>query len=161
MSVSLLALILVVLSIILRDFQIENPAKFIFLPKLNAILNSLSFISLLTANYFIKRKNIKQHVRFIMLALFLTIIFFISYLTYHFTVPPTRFGDTGWIKVFYLAILLTHVFLAALIIPLILITLVYGFERQDALHKKWAKRTLPLWLYVSFTGVLIYLLNSA
>jgi len=160
-AISSIVLILVILSVVLKDFKVENPKRFLILPKLNAFLNGLSFISLLFSYYFIKKKNVKRHVGFIMLSLLLTVLFLVSYLTYHFTVPPTHFDETGIIKTFYLLVLLTHVLLAAMIIPLILITLTYAFEKQNDLHKKWAKRTLPLWLYVSLTGVLIYLLNSA
>ena len=159
-AISSIALILVVLSIVLKDYKVENPGKLLILPKLNAILNGFSFISLLLAYYFIKKKNVKRHIGFIMLSLLLTVVFLVSYLTYHFTVPPTHFGGKGIIKIFYLLVLLTHVLLAAVIIPLILITLTYTFEKQNDLHKKWARITLPLWLYVSLTGVIIYLLNS-
>ena len=159
--ISSITLVLVILSIVLKDYKVENPEKLLILPKLNAIFNGFSFISLLLAYYYIKKNDIKRHVGFIMLSLLLTLLFLLSYLTYHFTVPPTHFGGTGNIKIFYLLVLLTHILLAAVIIPLILITLTYAFEKQNELHKKWAKRTLPLWLYVSFTGVLIYLLNSA
>jgi len=151
---------LVILSVVLDDFKVDNPEDYIFLPKLNAILNGLSFISLVIAYRFIKKGNKKRHVNFIILALIFTVLFLVSYLTYHFISPPTKFGGEGLIKYFYLFILLSHVLLAGVILPLIMITILLAIENKFDMHKKYATITLPLWLYVSLTGVIVFLLNS-
>jgi putative membrane protein len=159
--ISFIAVVLVLLSIYAPDFHVEDRSAYMFLPKLNATLNGLSFIALIISYISIKKGHKKYHVLFIFIALLLTLFFLVSYLFYHFISPPTAFGGTGYIKVIYLVILLTHVFLAAAIVPLIMITILYAIQKDYTRHKKIAKWTLPLWLYVGFTGVIIYLMNSA
>ncbi|ASK64140.1 hypothetical protein CFK37_19275 [Virgibacillus phasianinus] len=130
------------------------------LPALNAILNSFTFIFLLTALIMIKKKNIKLHRRFIVAAFVTTFLFFISYLTYHSMAESTSYGGDGVLMYIYYFILITHIVLAALIVPLALITLGRGLNMQVKKHRKIARWTMPLWLYVSLTGVLVYLLIS-
>ena len=129
------------------------------LPAVNACLNSLSAI-LLTAGYvFIRRGNRTAH-RNCMVAAFVTsTIFLICYLTYHFTVHAvTRFENPGWFRPIYLAILLTHTVLATAVVPLVLMTLSRALRQQFDRHRKIARWTWPIWMYVSVTGVVIYLL---
>lgn len=134
------------------------------LPAVNASLNGLCAAFLAAGFVFIRRKNKVAH-RNCMLAAFLTSIFFLAcYLTYHTYLAvvlhrgPTRFLEPEWFRPIYLIILLTHTVLAAIVVPLILITLWRAkTERFDA-HKKIARWTWPLWMYVSVTGVLVYLL---
>ncbi len=149
----------ILLTIFLPPFQIDNTQTFAKLPFYNALLNGLSFLSLLLAYYFVKKGKIKEHIYFIFTALFFTTLFLFSYLLYHFTNKPTPFGGGGAIKVFYLILLGTHIILAAMMLPLILFTLKEAFEKNYTKHKKIARWTLPIWLYVSLTGVLVYLLN--
>src|SRR5699024_12662805 len=92
-------------------------------PLLNAILNSLAFVSLVIALFAIKQKNIKRHKSFVLLALFWTSIFLVSYLLYHFSTPSTKFGGEGFITIIYFIILLTHIFLDVIIVPLALISI--------------------------------------
>jgi len=128
------------------------------LPAVNASLNGLSTIFLSFGYYFIKAKNQTAH-RNCMIAAFTTsVVFLICYLTYHFNFPPTRFKNPEWFRPIYLMILITHVILAAVIVPLILMTLHRGLKARYELHKKIARWTWPLWMYVSVTGVVIYLL---
>jgi len=133
---------------------------FSFLPLLNAILNSLAFVSLVIALFAIKQKNIKRHKSFVLLALFWTSIFLVSYLLYHFSTPSTKFGGEGFIKIIYFIILLTHIVLAAIIVPLALISIGRGLNMEIQKHRKIARWTMPIWLYVSLTGVIIYLMIS-
>jgi putative membrane protein len=130
------------------------------LPLLNAVLNSFTFVFLIAALTMIKKKNIKLHRRFILAAFTTTAIFLISYLTYHGLAESTHYGGDGMLKYIYFFILLTHILLAIVIVPLALITLVRGLNMQVEKHRKIARWAMPIWLYVSLTGVLVYLLIS-
>ena len=130
------------------------------LPMLNAILNTFTTLFLVLALIFIKKKNVKLHRRFIFAAFTTTFIFFISYLTYHSLAESTSYGGDGPLMYIYYFILITHIVLAALIVPLALITLGRGLNMQVEKHRKIARWTMPLWLYVSITGVLVYVLIS-
>lgn len=129
-----------------------------YLPHLNAILNSTSAILLLAGFRFIRRGNIPAHRACQVSAVVTSTLFLISYLTYHYYHGATKFPGQGLVRPLYFAILITHTILAVVIVPLILITL-YRAARGDFLrHRSIARWTLPLWLYVSVTGVLVYLM---
>ena len=129
------------------------------LPAVNATLNGCSALLLAFGYFFIKRGNQRAH-RNCMIAAFCTSVVFLGcYLTYHATVKTvTHFVDPAWFRPVYLVILLTHTILAAAIVPLILLTLWRARQQAIEAHKKIARWTWPLWLYVSVTGVVIYLL---
>jgi putative membrane protein len=129
------------------------------LPTLNAILNSLSAAFLLLGFMFIRQKKIPQH-RAMMLAAFTTsALFLIGYLTYHFNVQLlTRFQGTGIVRVLYFSILISHSVLAVAVPPLAIITLFRGLKMKVEKHRRIARWTLPIWLYTSVTGVLVYLM---
>jgi uncharacterized membrane protein YozB (DUF420 family) len=134
------------------------------LPAINASLNGLSAVFLTAGFVFIRRENKIAH-RNCMIAAFVTSIFFLAcYLTYHTWLAvvlhqgPTRFLEPQWFRPIYLAILLTHTVLAMVIVPMILITLGRAKKERFELHKKIARWTWPLWMYVSVTGVVVYLL---
>lgn len=129
------------------------------LPAVNATLNGLSAIFLTIGYIKIKQKKIESH-RNAMIAAFCTsVIFLICYLTYHALVHAvTRFEKPEWFRPIYLTILLTHTILAVVIVPMVIMSLKRGLKRQDDLHRKISKWTWPLWMYVSVTGVVIYLL---
>ena len=123
---------------------------------LNAILNGVSAVLLVTGYFFIRRKRISAH-RACMLGAFITsTLFLISYLTYHYYHGSTRFQGQGWVRTVYFVILTTHTSLAVLIVPLVLTTLSRAIRRSFARHARLARWTLPLWLYVSVTGVVVY-----
>lgn len=151
---------LIAIAFFLPDIELLKRYDFSFLPKLNAILNSLTFLSLIVALIAIKQKNIKRHKAFVLLALFWTSIFLVSYLLYHFSTPSTKFGGEGIVKGIYLLILLTHIVLAAIIVPLALISIGRGLNMEVSKHRKIARWTMPIWLYVSSTGVVVYLMIS-
>ncbi|WP_107943752.1 DUF420 domain-containing protein [Metasolibacillus fluoroglycofenilyticus] len=130
------------------------------LPMLNAFLNSFTFLFLLIALIMIKKKNIQLHRTFIVAAFVSTFLFCISYLTYHAMAESTSYGGDGILMYIYYFVLLTHIVLAALIVPLALVTLGRGLNMQKEKHRKIARWTMPLWLYVSFTGVLVYIMIS-
>lgn len=144
-----------------RDVDQSNISKSIYLlPQLNAVINSVVTILLVIAFIFIKNKRITAH-KFTMLgALGFSVLFLISYVIYHYSAPHTPYGGDGTARVFYFFILLTHILLAIFIIPMALFTVFKAFQGKFNKHRKIARWTLPLWLYVSITGVLIYLMIS-
>ena len=130
------------------------------LPHLNGLLNSLTAILLSAGFYFIKNKNIRMHRAAMTGAFILGSIFLVSYVLYHFTNPSTSFGGNGPIKVFYYTLLITHVVLAGIVVPFVLYAIYFAFTNQIERHKKVVKWTFPIWLYVSVTGVIVYLMIS-
>jgi putative membrane protein len=151
---------LIILAFFLPGKEHFKAYNFSFLPLLNAVMNGCTFVLLLLALNAIKQKNLKSHRNFIFMAFFCTTVFLLSYLLYHFTTPSTKFGGTGAIRSIYFAILLTHVPLAIATVPLALISMGRGLNMEVALHKKITRWTMPVWLYVSLTGVIVYLLIS-
>ena len=128
------------------------------LPIINAGLNGLSAV-FLTVGYVLIRTGRKQAHRNCMVSAFVTsTIFLVCYLIYHYSVPHTRFADPEWFRPIYLALLASHVVLAVVNLPLVLATLYRALRGQMDLHRKLARWTFPIWMYVSVTGVIIYLL---
>ena len=127
------------------------------LPTVNAILNSTSTLLLITGFVFIRRKNIKAHKVCMLSAASVSALFLISYVIYHNQVGYTRFTGEGVIRIVYFAILLPHTVLAVVaLVPLVFITLFLALRESFPRHRRIARWTLPVWLYVSVTGVLIY-----
>ncbi|MDT5060335.1 MAG: putative rane protein [Acidobacteriota bacterium] len=138
---------------------------FIFtLPHVNALLNTTSGLFLIAGYIFIRRRQIKAHRACMIAAFIASSVFLVSYVLYHSLLAyylgqgPTKFRGEGLIRPVYFVILITHTILAITIVPFIIVTLRRGLKRQDAKHKRIARWTLPLWLYVSVTGVVVYLL---
>lgn len=129
---------------------------FASLPHLNALLNSASGILLIIGYYFIRRRNVAAHKRCMIAALCTSALFLVSYLIYHFEVGSVRFQGQGWIRPVYFTILITHTILAAAIVPLVIVTVVRALRERFDRHRAIARWTLPLWLYVSVTGVIVY-----
>lgn len=128
------------------------------LPHLNAILNATSALLLLNGFRSIKRGNVRAHRNCQIAAVVTSALFLVSYLTYHYYHGSTRFTGQGIVRPLYFAILISHTILAVVIVPLILIT-IYRAARADFVrHRRIARWTLPLWLYVSITGVVVYLM---
>lgn len=128
------------------------------LPTLNAILNSISAVLLTVGYVFIKQKNREAHRRCMLGAFATSTLFLISYLVYHFNVGSVKFQGQGAIRTIYLAILLTHTVLAAAIVPLVFVTFARALKGNFDRHRRIARWTLPIWLYVSVTGVVVYLM---
>lgn len=128
------------------------------LPHLNAALNATSFLLLVAALYMIKRGNVQAHRRLMLSALAVSGLFLVSYVTYHAQYGSVRFTGQGVVRVVYFIILVTHVILAAAIVPLVIITLRRALAGDFARHRRIARWTYPLWLYVSITGVVVYLM---
>ncbi len=138
----------------------EIPSFAYFLPKLNAIINGTCFVLLILTLYFVKKRRFDVHKWINITAFFLSALFLISYVVYHYLVPETTFGGTGAAKSIYYFILITHIILAAVVLPLVLLSFYYGLEDNRAKHRKIVRWSYPIWLYVTLTGVLVYLLLS-
>jgi uncharacterized membrane protein YozB (DUF420 family) len=128
------------------------------LPAVNATLNALSGILLLLGYFLIRSRRIEQHRRVMLAAFATSALFLICYVVYHAQVGSVRFSRQGAIRPVYFTILITHVVLAAAVLPLALITLSRGLAARFDRHRRIARLTLPIWLYVSATGVLVYVL---
>lgn len=128
------------------------------LPLLNAILNSTSAILLIAGFISIRTQKVKLHRAMMLSALACSVLFLTSYLVYHAQVGSVKFTGLGPVRIFYFTILVTHTILAVAIVPLVLVTLSRALRRRYRRHRSIAVWTLPLWLYVSVTGVIIYLL---
>ena len=126
------------------------------LPLLDAVLNGTSATLLCAGYYFIRNKRISHHRRCMVLALISSTLFLVSYLTYHFQVGSVHYRGTGWTRPVYFSILLTHTILAVVILPMVLITVTRALKGRIEKHRQIARWTLPVWLYVSVTGVVIY-----
>ncbi len=128
------------------------------LPALNATLNSIATLLLLFGFYFIKQRDIARHKLCMVMAFVTSCLFLVSYLIYHFQVGSVPFTGQGWIRPVYFAILISHIILAATIAPLALITLYRAWKGQVEKHRRIARWTWPIWMYVSVTGVVIYIM---
>jgi putative membrane protein len=128
------------------------------LPTVNAALNSLSGAFLTLGFIFIKSKNIKAHKACMLSAFASSSLFLISYLVYHYQVGSVPFKGQGPIRILYFTILLTHTVLAVVVVPMALITLFRALKENFAGHRRVARWTFPIWLYVSVTGVLVYVM---
>lgn len=142
----------------MRRYKFDVGVDLSFLAGINAIFNTGVTIALLTALYFIKNKNIEAHRRSIYVAMVLSAGFLISYVGYHFTTPEVPFCKEGFAGQFYYFILFSHIVLAGLSLPFILMTFIKGYSGDYVGHKKMAKKVYPVWLYVAATGPLIYFL---
>jgi len=126
------------------------------LPVLNATLNAISACLLLLAYRAIRRLDIERHRSLMLAAAATSTVFLASYLTYHAHVGSVRFTGQGPIRIVYFAILISHTLLAIVVLPLVLRTLYLGLKRRDDRHRRLARVTFPIWLYVSVTGVIVY-----
>jgi len=126
------------------------------LPAVNATLNATSAVLLLLAYRAIRRFEIERHRRLMLAAAFTSTVFLVCYIVYHAQVGSVRFTGQGPVRAVYFTILITHTILAIAIVPMVLRTLFLGLRRRDDEHRRVARWTFPLWLYVSVTGVLVY-----
>ena len=132
--------------------------SYYLLAPLNSVLNAVAAILLLAGFYCIRRKWVRAHRAFMLSAFAVSVAFFISYCFYHYQVGDVRFQGRGWVRPVYFTILISHVFLAAAIVPLVLLTLWPALNGNFRRHRQIAVWTWPLWIYVSITGVVVYLM---
>ncbi len=128
------------------------------LPLINASLNATATVLLLLGYTFIKMGNPKAHGLVMSLAVVVSAAFLACYLTYHYNVGHVRFAGVGGVKTFYYLLLISHIILAVVNLPMVFLTVIPAVREQFGIHKRWAKWTLPIWLYVSVTGVVVYLM---
>ncbi len=140
--------------------KLDFGSKLTFLPALNAFLNASTSLILVLGFLAIKKGKRELHEKYMKSALVLSVLFLLSYIAYHATSEPAKYGGQGAIKSIYFFILFTHIVLAVAIVPLVLITFVRALSSKFDKHKKIARITLPLWLYVTVTGVIVYFMIS-
>lgn len=138
----------------------ETKAALYTLPMLNAMFNGSAFVMLLAALIAIKNKRVEWHRAFTTTAMVLSVFFLVSYIVFHYTSSETPFGGSGTIKAVYYFILITHILLSAVIVPLALLAYAHGLAGRYIKHKRVVKLAFPLWLYVTLTGVIVYLMIS-
>jgi len=143
----------------LRTLHLETSYSFRWLAAFHSSLNALTAVGLLTAYYYIKyAKDITKHKKWMIVNMICSGLFLISYIIYHLTTPETRYCNEGLIRSFYLFLLLTHVVLAACILPIVLFTFLRAYTGQIELHRRMAKWAFPIWLYIAVTGPILYLM---
>lgn len=151
--------VVIILVILMRMPEKNNFGfDFSWLPPFYSTLNAIVAMCLIAALYFIKKKDVTKHKISIFFALGLSILFLLCYVIYHFTTPETKYCGVGTIRYLYFFILITHIILAGVILPFILITFNRGILMQIARHKAFARWVYPLWLYVAMTGPIVYLM---
>jgi putative membrane protein len=141
-----------------RPQKLDLGIDFSFLPPIHATFNALAALALVFALYFIKQKRVAAHRASIYTAMAFSALFLISYVLYHSTTPETKFGGAGTIRLVYFLLLITHVVLAAVILPFIFFTFNRAYTEQFDRHKKMARWVYPLWLYVAISGPICYLM---
>jgi putative membrane protein len=130
------------------------------LPKLNALINGTCSLLLLLSLYMIKEKNIEAHKKLNIITFFLSALFLVSYITYHWMAQETTFPVDNPLRPIYLVILISHIVLAAIVLPLVLLSFHKGLQMQVEKHRKLVRWSYPIWLYVTVTGVVVYLMIS-
>jgi len=145
---------------VLFTVKIPNVEPLSFLPPIYASINAFTALILIVALIAIKNKKIKLHSKLMQTAIALSLVFLLMYVAYHMTSESTVFGGEGWIRYFYLFILISHILLSITVIPFVLVSYVRAITNDFEKHKKIAKITFPIWLYVAVTGVIVYLMIS-
>ena len=144
--------------VIMENLPIAKPLT--FLPPIYATINGLTALILVIAVYYIKKGKRKIHENLIKVCIALSLSFLVMYIAYHLTSDPTSFGGSGFIAYLYFFILITHILLSIVVIPLVLISYLKASQSNFVAHRKIAKITFPIWLYVAVTGVIVYLMIS-
>ena len=156
-SILIPLVVAVLLSVRLKDFGI-NVEPLHFLPPIYATINGLTALVLIAGVLAIKNGKRQLHKRLMTTAISLSVVFLVMYVAYHLTTDSTPFGGEGTVRHIYFFILITHIVLSIVVIPLVLITYVRALAARFDKHKKIAKITFPIWLYVAVTGVVVYLM---
>ncbi len=145
--------------VILMD-NLPTAKPLTFLPPIYATINGLTAVLLVIAVYYIKNGKRKIHENLIKVCIALSLSFLVMYIAYHITTDPTPFGGSGLVSYIYFFILITHILLSIVVIPMVLVSYSRAFQSKFSSHKKIAKVTFPVWLYVAVTGVIVYLMIS-
>jgi putative membrane protein len=159
-AVSVLIPLVVALLLFAPSDSLVGTVDVSFLPLLNACINSAVTVLLIAGLVFIRRRNKQAHKTAMISAVILSVCFLVSYVIYHAATQSTSYGGDGPLQYVYYFILITHILLAIAVVPLVLLTLYRAIRGQFHKHRKIARWTFPIWLYVSVTGVLVYLMIS-
>ncbi|WP_338357217.1 DUF420 domain-containing protein [Yeosuana marina] len=159
LSIAIPVVVAILFGVNLRElgFDVE---PLTFLPPIYACINAVTALVLVSAFIAIQNKKINLHKRLMQFAILLSLAFLAMYVAYHMTSDSTKFGGEGIIRYIYFIILITHILSSIVVIPFVLITYVRGITNNIEKHKKIAKITFPLWLYVAVTGVVVYIMIS-
>ena len=153
------SIIVLIIVVSLRKLHIDTDYNFKWLAAFHSTLNALTAIGLLIAYYYIKMvKDISKHKTWMITNMIFSALFLLSYIVYHLTTPETRYCHEGMIRILYFILLISHVVLAAIILPIILFTFLRAYTGQIELHRKMAKWAFPIWLYIAITGPVLYLM---
>jgi putative membrane protein len=161
LALSTVAVLFLLWLLYLHQAPAQFAGRYVFLPELNALLNGLSALALLLGLYFIKQRNVKAHRASMLSAFAFSSLFLISYIVNHALHGDTRFPGHGALRSVYLALLASHVILSIVALPLVLTTFFLALTNRFAIHKRVARITFPIWLYVSVTGVAVFALLQA
>lgn len=156
----LLSVVIPVAVAVLFFVKLPGATPLPMLPPIYATINGITALILVVAVWAVKNGKLKLHENLMKIAIACSLMFLVLYIAYHMTTPSTKFGGEGAVKYVYFFILLTHILLSIAIIPLVLITYVRALAKRFDKHRKIAKITFPLWLYVAVTGVIVYLMIS-
>jgi len=156
----ILSIVIPIVVAILFGVRIPNVEPLSFLPPIYATINGFTAIILVMAFFAIKNNKIVLHENLMTTAIWCSVVFLLMYVAYHMTSDSTKFGSEGIIKYVYYFILVTHILMSIIVIPFVLITYVRAITNNIEKHKKIAKITFPLWLYVAVTGVVVYIMIS-
>ena len=156
--VTAVSILVPVVVAILFTVRIPNVEPLSFLPPIYASINALTAVLLIAALYFIKNGNRKIHELLMKICIGLSLMFLVMYIAYHMTSDPTPFGGEGMVKYIYYFILISHILLSITVIPFVLVSYVRAITGDFERHRKIAKITFPIWLYVAVTGVIVYLM---
>jgi len=157
LSVAIPVVVAILFGVNLRDLGFDvRPLT--FLPPIYATINGITALLLVWAVMAIRRGNRRLHERLVKICIGCSVSFLVMYVAYHMTAESTPFGGDGFIRYFYFFVLITHILLSIVIIPFVLVTFIRGISGNFEKHRRLAKVTFPLWLYVAVTGVLVYIM---
>ncbi len=158
--IAIISIAIPIVVALLFGYKIPNAKPLSFLPPIYASINGLTAVLLIFAVLAIKNGKKGLHQKLMTTCIALSALFLIMYVAYHMTSESTRYGGEGVVQYFYYFILITHIVLSIAVIPLVLRTYAKAYLNDFVAHRKWAKYTFPIWLYVAITGVVVYLMIS-
>lgn len=158
--ITAISIVIPVVVAVLFGIRIPNVEPLSFLPPIYATINGLTAVLLIVAVIAIKNGKQKLHQNLMTSCIVLSLLFLIMYVAYHMTSDSTPYGGEGWLRYLYFFILVSHILLSIVIIPLVLVTYARAYLKKFESHRKIAKITFPVWLYVAITGVVVYLMIS-
>lgn len=158
--ITALSIVIPLVVALLFGYKIPDAKPLSFLPPIYASINGLTAILLIVAVIAIKNGKRRLHQNLMTTCIVFSVLFLVMYVAYHMTSESTAYGGEGWIRSVYFFILISHILLSIIIIPLVLITYSKTMLGDFMAHRKWAKYTFPVWLYVAVTGVIVYLMIS-